>query len=357
MNFEPDSTIPGISELPRVEPLCPVFGQCGGCLYQDLPYEEELRIKRKNLLAALSTKAEIDPAIVSEVTPSPLPYHSRSRLDLTMRRYRTGEIQMGFMPPEGKRVIPVDSCAIARREISDAIPRIGKEAAARLPADYGNANIVIKTGDDGRVFWGGIGRRSLVLAKEDYLWTEIRGKRIHYSLETFFQANLSILPALMDTAEAMLGGKKKCFLDLYSGVGLFGIALSDLFERIIMIEEHPASTAIAEYNIGYHGLRNVENHAKRVEDLLPRILNGLAESGERPAAIIDPPRKGLSASALETMVNARQLESLLYLSCHPEALARDLAGFQKNGWKLERIVPFDFFPKTRHLETLVLLRP
>lgn len=324
-------------------------------MYQDLPYEEELRVKRGILIATLSEKTALSPEIVSPVVASPAAYYSRSRVDLTLRRLRSGGFAFGFMPLMGKKVIEVEACMIARREISDFIPALGAAAREKMPADYNNANIVVKTGDDGRIFWGGIGRRSLSMKSEDYLWTEIRGRRIHYSLETFFQANLSILPRLMDVIEDITGGKDNLFLDLYSGVGLFGISLADLFGRIIMIEEHPVSAEIAAYNIAYHKLSHAEIHSGSVENLLPGILTLCGN--ERPVAMIDPPRKGLSQSALATLIKATQLKALLYLSCHPESLARDLAEFEKAGWVIERVVPFDFFPKTRHLEILALLRP
>lgn len=339
----------------KTEPLCPVFGQCGGCLYQDYPYEAELKRKKEVLLEALSEKIEFDPGIVEPVVASPSAYHTRSRLDLTMRRTRPGEIFLGFMSVDGRKLVPVDSCYIARKEIADFIPELKAAAAAKLPPDYRNANIVVKTGDDGRLFWGGIGRKSLRMNPEDYLWTEIRGKRIYYSLETFFQANLGILPLLMDKIEELLGGRKKLFLDLYSGVGLFGISLSGLFEEVIMIEECPGSVELAKYNVSKLQMKGVEIRGGRVEEYLPEILSRNDTSGT--AAMIDPPRRGLSPSALSTVAGAKKLENLFYLSCHPESLARDLAGLLPAGWKIERIVPFDFFPRTRHLETLVLLKP
>ena len=339
---------------PKAEPLCPVFGACGGCLYQDVTYEAELEIKHQKLRDLLGSQAGIDPFLVQPVTASPESYHTRSRLDLTLRKYRNGDLLVGFMPEQGKRVVEIDACAIARREISQFIPELKELAARKLPPDYQTANLVVKTGDDGRVAWGGIGRRSLVMNPEDYLWTELRGRKIFYSLETFFQANHGILPQLLDCIETLTPlSRRKVFWDLYSGVGLFGIGLTDLFSRIIMIEEHSGSVAIARHNTSFHGLPHVEVHEGRVEDRLGEVLSG-ALPGES-TAMIDPPRKGLSPSALEMLVKTPVIDFLFYLSCKPESLVRDLGVLIPAGWQVRTVVPFDFFPRTRHLETLVLL--
>ena len=339
----------------KTEPLCPVFGTCGGCAYQDIPYEAELALKQVQLQRLLGEKLGLAPLSFDPIVPSPDPYHYRHRLDLTLKKHREG-IAIGFQLHSQRKLISVDECAIARKEVSGFIPELKELAVAKLPPDYRTANLVVRTGDDGRVFWGGIGRRSLELKPEDFLWTEIRGKRIYYSLDTFFQANLSILPGLIATIEelAQLSPQTR-FFDLYSGVGLFGISFASQVEKVFMIEDYPASTRVAAHNVAFHGLSNTEIRAGKVEAELP-LLFEMLESGDN-VGIVDPPRQGLSASALEGLAAAKNFRALFYLSCHPESLARDLAVFIQKGWRVEKIVPFDLFPKTLHLETLALLRP
>jgi tRNA/tmRNA/rRNA uracil-C5-methylase (TrmA/RlmC/RlmD family) len=340
----------------RTEPKCAVFGQCGGCLYQDVSYEKELDIKERYLKQYLKDELSISEEIISPIEASPKEYHSRSRLDLTLRRYRDGEIEMGFQLPESKRLVAINECAISMESISDFLPTLNQEASKKLPAKYKTANLVVKTGDDGRICWGGIGKGSLKMTEEDYLWTEIKGQKIYYSLDTFFQANLSILPRLIATIESLVPKEAQhIFLDLYSGVGLFGLPLASRFRKVVMIEENPASTRIADYNIRKQGLDNVEIHSGRVEDYLEEVLIHL--KSEKPVAMIDPPRRGLSASVAQALVGARGLHRLFYLSCHPESLVRDLKFFMDANWEVLNVIPFDFFPKTKHLETLVLLRP
>ena len=156
------------------------------------------------------------------------------------------------------------------------------------------------------------------------------------------------------------------FFDLYAGVGFFAICLGDLVQDVILIEENPYSVEFAKFNIKHH---RMEHKAKiihgRVEDQFSFQL-ARAEN-PRKIAIIDPPRKGLEERFIKDIVEkskeggkgaeAKNLDALLYLSCYPRSLARDLKLFCQHGWKIKKIIPFDFFPKTQHLETLVLLFP
>lgn len=338
----------------QVKPPCPLFGTCGGCQYQDVPYEEELSQKELILKELLTKELDLSEDIFESITPSPESYYYRNRLDLTLRKRNSGERQMGFMLPGTQRLREVTACPIARKEINDFLPALKEEAVRKLPADYRVANLVIRVGDEGRVFWGGIGRRSLRMKEKDYFWTVVKGRRIFYALDTFFQANLSILERVVLRIEGLIEWQKNtAFLDLYSGVGLFGIALADRAKEVVMIEECRDSVILAQFNIHYHGLAHVKILAGKVETHLPEVLKELR--GRSCAALIDPPRGGLANFAIEALGEAKNLKSLFYLSCSPESLARDLKHLARVGWQVRKIMPFDFFPRTRHLETLVWL--
>lgn len=336
-------------------PQCAVFSECGGCLYQDIPYKEELALKVAALedafvQAGLSIPEErIDPIVAS-----PKPYHYRNRLDLKMIRTKDNRVLIGFTPKAGHGITTVEACPIADEPISSFIPQLTRHLQEHIPEKHHRANLVVRTGDSGEVLWGGMGKRSCQLRPEEYLWTGIRGKRIFYSLDTFFQANLSILPLVFDRLrELPIWNPEAILYDLYGGVGLFGIGLTECVKNVVLIEECPASIRLAKYNVEFNKLQNFEIIEGKVETELPFLLN--EARGRVKIAMIDPPRAGLSPSALELLRGTQNLNYILYLSCNPEALARDLNGFQKGGWQTERIVPFDFFPRTKHLETLVLL--
>jgi tRNA/tmRNA/rRNA uracil-C5-methylase (TrmA/RlmC/RlmD family) len=229
---------------------------------------------------------------------------------------------------------------------------------------------VVKTSDNGTLQWGGMGRHSLRLSPENYIWTKVRGKKIYHSMDTFFQANASILPRVLKVIESIIKpNKKTVFLDLYSGVGLFGLLLAKKVKHVHMVEEISSSITLARYNIAQLKLKNVTIHEGKVEDVLlslrakrSNLKPGIAASpfwaprNDHVVALVDPPRKGLSEAALKVLVGAQLIAPLLYLSCGPESLLRDLLAFKKKGWKIKQVIPFDFFPRTKHLETLVVLQ-
>ena len=355
----------------NIQPLCPVFGECGGCAYQDISYEKELERKDAFVKDLLQKDPRITNGLFEPIVASPKPYHYRNRLDLEFIRTRDDRVMLGFTPGSGRGIVPVEGCSIAEKSISEFIPELRKRLEQNPVANYRRANIVIRTGDDAKVLWGGIGKRSCRLNPDDYLWTLLEGKKIFYSLDTFFQANLSILPKLFERISAFdcwpagssrrepLGLReqaKPVLYDLYAGVGLFSLALAHKTRKAVLIEESLPSIKLAEHNVEYNRLTHMEILAGRMEEALPPLL-ARENPGTPKVAIIDPPRAGLSPRALETMVHAKGFAHLFYLSCNPEALARDLGGFIDHGWKVEKIMPFDFFPKTRHVETLVLLTP
>ena len=329
----------------------------------------------------MSQALGLAPAIFRAIVPSPRSYGYRHRLDLTFRKTKAGEFLMGFMaenrkkvlastdaslksdwqaPARKVRVLELKECPIAMEAVSNSLPRLRTEAIQRLPENYNTANLVVRTGDDGRVLWGGIGRHSLRMAPADYFWTEIEGKKIHYSLETFFQANLSILPSVIQIVREQLALRTQdLFLDLYSGVGLFGFLLAGEAARVVMMEDCPGSVTLARYNAAQLGLESkVEILEAKVEDKLAELLGTFG--GKPVKAIIDPPRGGLADGARQVLAGLGRdgrLERLLYLSCYPPTLVRDLRELLAAGWEVESVTPLDFFPRTRHLETLVLLKP
>lgn len=337
-----------------VKPLCPLFGSCGGCQYQNIPYREELACKEAILKDLLIKEIDISDKVLEPIVPSPIQYHYRNRLDLTLRKRNNGERQMGFMLPGTQKLQEVTSCPIARREIDDFLPQLKEEAVRKLPADYRVANLVVRVGEGGKVFWGGIGRRSLRMREEDYFWVTIQGRKIFFALDTFFQTNLAILENVISRIGSFIDWKKETvFLDLYSGVGLFGILLADRVGKVIMIESGCDSVRLAHYNLAYHNLKNVEIREGQVEMHLPDVLEAFKD--QPCVGLIDPPRSGLATSVIEAMIKAKGLSILFYLSCSPESLVRDLKKLTQKVWHIQKIIPFDFFPKTQHLETLVWL--
>lgn len=336
------------------KPMCPVFGQCGGCEYQDISYHSELQKKEQILAEKMIKELKIDQTLIQSIIPSPQEYHYRHRLDLGLRKLKSGEVLIGFVNPETRKMIEVQECSIARKEVSDYIPRLREEALKILPPDYRRANLTVKTGDDSRVLWGGIGRKSHQLQEKDYLWTEIEGTRIHYSLDHFFQINHSILPGLFKILkQEICWDHHTVFLDLYGGAGLFSMILAPYVKKVLLIEESAASIKMANYNAKYLGYEHFEIVQASVENCLFELLGKYQT--ETCIAMVDPPRRGLAPTARSTLKEVQNLKQLIYLSCNPESLIEDLKDLTSVAWRIQKIFPIDFFPKTKHLEVLVFL--
>ncbi|MBL7686159.1 MAG: hypothetical protein JNK65_09035, partial [Deltaproteobacteria bacterium] len=138
----------------KVEARCSYFKNCGGCVFQDISYSQELFHKRERMRLLLQEAFPDIQIALSEVVPSPQEYHYRHRLDIGMRRTKEREMVFGFVNQEGRRLVEIDSCAIARKEISDFLPQLKQEAIQKWPEDYRVASLCVRVGDDRKVRWG-----------------------------------------------------------------------------------------------------------------------------------------------------------------------------------------------------------
>lgn len=350
-------------QLNNTQPLCPVFGRCGGCSYQNIDYLDELQLKQQKIAGLFAGFSDEIQSRIERIVESPKIYNYRNRIDLKIARTKSNGVVMGFSPGKSENrehqkfgIIPIDACYIAQEAISKKIPYLNRITEELLPSKYRRGNLTVRTGEAGEVFWGGIGKKSLKLDPNQYFYTTINKNKIYYSLDTFFQSNLSILPKLFDVIMSWdLFSNDSVFFDLYGGVGLFSVGLSSFVKEIHLIEESVTSIEMAEYNKKTNQLQNMSIISGKVEDYLETIMRHSESSSK--IAMIDPPRCGLSKEASTYLSSLIQLDALMYLSCDPVNLVRDLNIFFFNGWNIEKIVPFDFFPRTHHIETLVLLKP
>ncbi|MFH0753924.1 MAG: hypothetical protein V2A70_05100 [Candidatus Omnitrophota bacterium] len=334
--------------------VCPVFGTCGGCQYQHLPYADELALKQQQLKEVIAREVVLDEACFLPIFPSPQIYHYRNRLDLKLTHRRNGDVHIGFSPLERGPVLEITACPIAMEPVSDFIPQLRMEAAAKIPKKYRMANLTVRCGEGAGVRWGGIGHKSLQLAARDYFYTDIRGLRIYYGLDTFFQANLSILPGLVDYLRGQdVWSADGVFFDLYGGVGFFSLCVNDLVLKAVNIESNVHAVTMARFNMAANNIANVQTHEGRVEDIFSDMLD--QAPSDRNVVMVDPPRAGLSMDTIGLLNRSLRVKHLIYLSCDPQSLAVNLKDLSGGGWQVRSVCPFDFFPRTRHLETLVIL--
>ena len=334
----------------KVIPQCAYFGTCGGCSFQDLDYDAQLELKRKQVEEVICRGGfetrpyfQVQPAI-----PSPKPYHYRHMMALSVKK-RHGALHLGFVGQDRRTFLPVDACPIADERISGFFPEALKRLEA-LPEKrrFRTSQIVLRVGSEGEVI------TSLRSDRGRMLECAVSGKTFSYAVSSFFQHNFSILESFIQTVHDLLNPNGSGILfDLYSGVGLLGISLAAGYERVVGIEEGYEAVQCAKRNAQRNAIINTDFLEGKVEVLLPELISA---AGNGPLhVIVDPPRAGLKPEVLECL-NRLPIKKLLYVSCHLEALRRDLEVLSQK-FQIVQVQPMDFFPQTRHIETLVLLEP
>ena len=359
----------------RVQPGCAVFGRCGGCDWQHISYEAQLRQKVAMVEDALRRTGGLSfPGLAIE---GGKPWRYRNRIQI--HRGPAGE--GGFLARTSHALVPLSTCPVAGEAFDSLLAKPGarniagrtadgrRYAAWTHPLKDGTGDFLIseepgatghglilrphRPGDDPARSQG----RETVPVPE-YLGprvedttgeidVEILGKTLRFDLRCFFQSNLEMAEKLIPFALEGLGGTEA--LDLYCGVGLFGAFLKDRFERVLAVEENPTSLEYALRNIGdtHRFLRG------RLEDLLSEERGYLA--GCKPDAIVvDPPRDGLDKTVRDFLI-AKKPPKLVYVSCNPVTLARDLKTLLAQGFALDNLRLFDFYPQTAHVEAVAKL--
>ena len=307
----------------RVVPPCPCFGQCGGCQYQHLAYEAQLRWKQRQVTELLGRLGGLPPEAVRPVVPCPAPYGYRNRLMVRSQRHRReGRLVVGFLRPASREVLDVEACLLAEPELNDQLARWRAEPPAR----------------------GGLKR---VLRKAPPDWD--------VPPDSFFQNNFHLLPGLVATVRGRLqAGGARHLVDAYCGVGFFALELADLVESFAGVEIDGHAIAAARRNAARRGITHGEFVAGPAEALLPGLLERFPAGAT--AVVVDPPRVGCAPAFLAALRAVRPAQ-VLYVSCHPATLARDLQRLVADGaGRVESVTPLDMFPQTQHVECVADLR-
>ena len=307
----------------RVAPACRYFGDCGGCQYQHLDYAAQLRIKHKQISDLFQRIGGFDGALIDPVTPCPQPYGYRNRIMIRSQwdKFKQG-LNIGFIRADNRLVVDIQECKIAEPAISAQIQEV-----RRHPPPKGGLKVVLRVAPEG--------------------WVVPR--------DSFFQTNYFLLPKLVETArERLRGGGTRFLIDAYCGVGFFSVELADMVERFAGADVDTAAIQAARQNALARGKSNGQFMAGRMEELLPRMLARF-EAGAA-TLLLDPPRTGCPPEMLQILAEAQPAQ-ILYVSCHPATLARDLNILCANGvFALSRIMPLDMFPQTQHLECVADVR-
>ncbi len=321
----------------RVEPPCVYFGACGGCNFQQLSYDAQLRAKLDIVNDCLQRIGKIDLYPDIAIIPSPLEYDYRSRARWQLDREHR---KFGYFRRDSHEVIDVEGCPVLAPPLEHTLRNI--RATMEWANFPNNSEVVAACGDGGIVSI----RSSVGVEPADEIACSAVGEVYSFSAEAFFQANQTLIPTLVECATGNAMGETA--LDLYSGVGLFTLPLARNFASVVAVEGDPKSIEFAKTNLRNTGMSNV------------RILqNGvgwfLAE--HKPKAdfvLIDPPRSGTERGVIGAIATIGPA-NISYVSCEPSILARDLRSLIDQGYTIDAISAIDLFPQTHHVETVVRL--
>jgi 23S rRNA (uracil1939-C5)-methyltransferase len=344
----------------RVEPRCIHYGTCGGCQWQHISYERQSALREEVLRSQLSRIAHLPDVTVRPTQAASDPWCYRNHVQLHLDQ----EGQLGFMGIDGRSVIPITECHIMHALLWDIFAgleidfpelervslRAGiatgeqlvvlESAGSQAPAIEVDVPVscVLLLGDDTLVTYVGNG----------YVTERIGSRSLRVSATSFFQANTSQTERLLGALEEYLDPQgHESLLDLYCGVGTLGLALADRVAEVIGVESNEAAMEDASFNA--EGMTNVTLLEGSVEQVLPSI--------EQPIdlVILDPPRQGASKRCLDAL-GALSAPRIIYVSCDPATLARDVGRLGQSGYRLVEVQPVDMFPQTYHVEAVALLR-
>jgi len=342
----------------RVEAPCSHFGVCGGCQYQHIRYDAQVQYKKDILLEQLQRLGHVEYTGAIEVFPSDQPYGYRN----VMQFHPLPDGKLGLMKRNSNDIFELTRCWLPQQAIQDfwfnltleqntGIQRIemrqNSDAELIITLEGGEGEIPEIAVDMPVNMVHRIGNEGIVLSGEDALTMWIKNVPFHLSNGSFFQVNDGVAEKLVSYLKTIVEKKAPyTALDLYAGVGLFSRFLAPLVQNLIAVES--SSDACRDFVINLDALENVSLYEGAAEEVLP-ALELKAE-----LAVCDPPRAGLHERVIEALVESG-VATLIYVSCDPATLARDIQRLGEKRFAVEKIALFDMFPQTYHMETVVLM--
>lgn len=357
----------------RVEPPCPYFGHCGGCQYQHLAADSQVLAKREILRETLRRLGRV-------IWDAEIPVHSgpawnyRNQAQLKVGRAADGGHELGFFAAESNRLISIDTCAILSPRLNALLAELRGQPWAELLTNCREIELFADDRDE-KVMLILRGRCTAPEAMSHKCLTELAGVvsvaveqgpslRVYgephlsyhvgehtYRVSTtaFFQSSRLLLPDLVGRAIREESGA--IAMDLFAGVGLFALPLAQRFAQVIAVESHAQAAADLESNARAAAGGNIRVMAETAFDFLRRCAQT-----EPDLVVLDPPRAGVGVASLNLLTGLRP-QRLVYVSCSPPTLARDLGFLVQHGYHLDALEMFDLFPQTYHIESLARLSP
>jgi 23S rRNA (uracil1939-C5)-methyltransferase len=359
----------------RQTPPCPYVGRCGGCSWQHLRYETQLRAKQQSVEDALRRIGRLDDFEIRPIIAALDPYRYRRRI----RLQATNAKRLGLYGAASHDLVEIDSCAIADDRLNSTLAPLRRWLAEinsaieqlEIIAGDGSDELVVVArihspldpGDEpscaGLIDGRDLIRGLIVLDPQERKtwgepWITVKltdALSVTLDADVFTQVNAAgnrqMISELLAVADFRVDDQ---VLELYSGAGNFTLPMATRVEKIVAVEGHRQAVANGKLNAQKYRLDNIDWQCAAV----PRAVAQLKRQRRRFSKIVlDPPRAG--AKGVITELAALGAEMICYLSCNPTTMARDLAALAARGYKLRLVQPIDFFPHTFHVESLAIM--
>lgn len=382
----------------RVDAGCEQFSKCGGCVYRHIAYEEELRAKQQRVQDALERIGGLHDIVLNPIVGAEQPDHYRNKAQIPIG-FENGKIRMGFYANRSHQIISCNECLLQPKAFAAAMnafqewaEKTGEDVyneqtgKGRLRHLYlrqaeatGEMMVCVVVNGNGVhhepelvellrknvpglksvIINSNREKTNVILGKKcrtvwgsDSITDILCGLKFNISPMSFYQVNRSQAERLYTIAGKYAGlTGSETLLDLYCGTGTIGLSMADKAKNVIGVEIIEQAVEDAKKNAARNGIENAEflcMDAAKAADML-------ASRGVKPdVVILDPPRKGCDASLIETVAGMAP-QRVVYVSCDPATLARDLKLFASKGYRAEEATPVDMFPRTAHVECIVLM--
>lgn len=374
----------------RTPPRCPHFGRCGGCQLQHMNYDAQLRLKTKTVIDALTRIGGIEKPPVENCVPSPSQWGYRNKASLPVQNFARGGFIAGFYKPRSHDIVPFETCPVLLPKLEVNIKTVLSYLQKTNLTNF-IRHIIFRTAQfTDESLCGVVGSRNLRkteieelkklaaknsslingliynknISEGNFIWgdefTTLYGASVMkeaigdfkytFEISSFFQINSAQTQNLYkQAAELALEGSPQNILELYSGVGSLTAYLAKGAKSVTAVESWEPAAKYMKENAAQNNLSNITPHSGRAED----IAAALAEN-KYDAVVLDPPRTGCQPEVIDAIVKISP-KRIVYVSCNPATLARDIKPLTANGYELTSAQPFDMFPQTGHVETVCQL--
>lgn len=384
----------------RVSPACPAYEKCGGCSIMHLSYPAQLAFKKQKVADALYRIGGIADAKVQDVFKMDEPFYYRNKIQLPVSASDDGVVT-GFYAPRSHRVIPIGECKLQRKNVKEYISAVLEWMKLYSISPYSEENhsgcvrhIYIRTGLYTNEMMVSIvantkklphadelcrmllnikspftltsvihnintkktnvvlGSECIVLYGRDFIYDTLEGLKFKISHNSFYQVNPKMTEQLYKKALELLGDvSDMTVFDLYCGIGTISLFAAREAKKVIGVEYVSEAIEDARENAKMNSIDNAEFYCGDAGE----VVTALYKMGiTADAVIVDPPRKGLGEDLFDTLSKMRP-GKIVYVSCNAATLARDVKALCADGYEIKAVCPFDQFPNTAHVETVVLL--